>query len=145
MLTKSLKNKLGLHSRPTRTPPNEGQKGARFPAPPGTFEPPERRLWRKIVRHYTLDEPAALALLRSTLEAHARMRRCGESITKVGELVVTRRKVGRTKGDKGDEKSAPAPETVIIKAHPLISAERDSRAAWLSGLRALGILEIPEE
>lgn len=126
MLSKSLKKKL----QGTRAVRPEPQKQGRFPAPPATFAPEERRLWRRIVRHYVLDEPAALALLRTTLEAHARQRRCGESITRVGELV--REGVDKTGKPKR------------IKAHPLISAERDSRAAFLAGLRALGILEIPE-
>lgn len=127
MMSKALKKKLGKSSVPPRATRQEPQKGGRFPAPPGTFAAEERRIWRKIVRHYVLEEPAALALLRSTLEAHARMRRCGESISRVGELI------REGKGDKAR-----------VKAHPLISAERDSRAAWLAGLRALGILDIPE-
>ncbi|MFZ0549803.1 MAG: hypothetical protein WAM21_03240 [Steroidobacteraceae bacterium] len=123
-MSKSLRKKLGAPPRPLRATRQEAPNEVRFPAAPTTFAAEERQLWRKLVRHYVLDEPAALALLASTLEAHARQRRCRESIDRVGELVKT------AKGD--------------IRAHPLLSHERDARAAWLSGLRALAILEVPE-
>ncbi len=119
MMSKSLKKKLGVGSTPRQTP----RKTARFPAPPPHFADEERQLWRKLVRDFAFTDAASLAVLRSGLEAHHRMRRCRENIDRIGEL---------TKEGKR------------VRAHPLLSHERDARAAWLAAMRALGVLE-PQE
>jgi hypothetical protein len=78
---------------------------------------PERRLWTAIVSENVLDGEAALSILRTTLEAHQRARTCRETIDREGA----------TYRDRFEQ----------VKVHPLIAAERDSRAAFLAGMRSL--------
>lgn len=87
--------------------------------PPDHLEPPEVRLWSDLTAAHRFDDAASLALLRTTLEAHQRARRCREVIDRDGETVT----------DRFNQ----------IKLHPLIPAERDARAAFLAGMRALNL------
>ncbi len=86
---------------------------------PKHLEAPERKLWAELLDTYALDDAAALALLRTTLEAHQRARRCREEVDRDGESV----------RDRFQQ----------IKPHPLLSAERDARAAFLAGMRVLNL------
>lgn len=61
----------------------------------------------------------AAAVLLTALEAHGRARQCRETIDREG-LTVTGR----------DNQ---------VKPHPLLAAERDARAQWLAGVKALGL------
>jgi hypothetical protein len=88
------------------------------PAPPH-LEAEERDLWTDITREYRFDDPASLALLRSALEAHMRVRRCRVQIDTQGETVTDR--FGQ------------------VRSHPLLAAERDARAAFLAAMRALNL------
>jgi len=93
------------------------------PPPPDHLEPPEALLWASLTEEYEFgNDPAALAILRTALEAHMRARRCRASVDKVGELV-------------RDRFRQPKP-------HPLLAAERDARAAFLAAMRLLN-LDIP--
>jgi hypothetical protein len=76
-------------------------------------------MWRDLTAAHRFDDPASLALLRTTLEAHQRARRCRETIDREGEAVK----------DRFDQ----------IKPHPLLAAERDARSAFLMGMRALNL------
>jgi phage terminase small subunit len=87
--------------------------------PPAHLEPIEQKLWRDLAGAGKLRTPGDLALLRTSLESHQRARRCREAIEAAGEFVLDR--FGQT------------------KPHPLLAAERDSRAAFLRGLIALNI------
>jgi len=76
-------------------------------------------MWRDITTEFSFDDPASLALLRSALEAHQRARRCRLVIDVEGEGV----------RDRFQQ----------LRAHPLLAAERDARAAFLSAMRALNL------
>jgi hypothetical protein len=76
-------------------------------------------LWVAITRENQFDGEASLALLRSALEAHQRMRTCRETIDKEGATYL----------DRFDQP----------KVHPLLATERDARSAFLAGLRALNL------
>ncbi len=56
---------------------------------------------------------------RVALEAHQRARECREQIDRDGLTI---------EGRDGQ-----------VKVHPLVAAERDARAAWLSAIKALGL------
>jgi phage terminase small subunit len=88
-------------------------------AAPDHLEAPEAALWGELLETFALDDAAALALLRTALEAHQRARRCRETVDTDGEAV--RDRFGQ------------------IKPHPLLAAERDARAAFLAGMRALNL------
>src|SRR5690348_6157715 len=91
--------------------------GRDLPRAPRHLEPSERRLWSQIVAAFDFGDPASQAVLRTALEAHMRARRCREAIDRDGESV----------RDRFDQ----------LKPHPLLSAERDARAAFLQVMRAL--------
>jgi P27 family predicted phage terminase small subunit len=93
--------------------------GSRAPSAPSHLEKPEKTMWRELMAAHQFDDPASLALLRTTLEAHQRARRCREAIDREGETVK----------DRFDQ----------IKPHPLLAAERDARSAFLVGMRALNL------
>ena len=72
-----------------------------------------------ILRENLLDNEAALSILRTTLEAHQRARTCRETVDREGAIY-------------RDRFNQPKP-------HPLIAAERDARAAFVAGMRALNL------
>jgi hypothetical protein len=76
-------------------------------------------MWREILAEFTFDDVASLALLRSALEAHQRARRCRLIIDEDGETTCDRFKQ--------------------LRAHPLLAAERDARAAFLAAMRTLNL------
>ena len=87
--------------------------------PPKHLKEPERTLWTDLNAQFAFSDAASLAILASALEAHARSRRCREAIDTAGESV--RDRFGQ------------------VKPHPLLSAERDARAAFLAAMRALNL------
>ena len=87
--------------------------------PPDHLGEPERQIWAGVFRDFDISTDAGIAVLTTSLEAHQRARECREAILKDG-MVVT--------GRDGQ-----------AKVHPLLSVERDARAAWLAGLRTLGL------
>jgi phage terminase small subunit len=89
------------------------------PKAPKHLPRPEAALWRSIVDRFAFGDGASLALLTVTLEAHARARRCREAVDRDGEAVADRFKQ--------------------LRAHPLLAAERDARAAFLAGMRVLDL------
>ena len=92
---------------------------AKTPPIPVHLQDPEKALWRDLTASHAFDDPASLALLRTALESHQRARRCREAIDRDGESV--RDRWGQVKG------------------HPLLSAERDARASFLSAMRLLNL------
>ncbi len=88
-------------------------------AVPKHLEPPERELWRGLLATFRLEDVASLSLLTTALEAHQRARRCREQVDRDGEAV--RDRFGQ------------------VKPHPLLTAERDARAAYLAAMRALNL------
>jgi hypothetical protein len=87
--------------------------------PPPHLEDVEKKLWSDLTDIHCFDDAASVALLRTTLEAHQRARRCREKIDADGETIL----------DRFDQ----------VKPHPLLPAERDARAAFLSGMKALNL------
>lgn len=87
--------------------------------PPEHLKEPERTLWTELNSQFAFTDAASLAILASALEAHARSRRCRETIDADGESV--RDRFGQ------------------VKPHPLLAAERDARAAFLAAMRALNL------
>jgi hypothetical protein len=103
-----------------KTPPLPGSSTRRErkdPAPPKHLQLPERRLWASILRENVIEGEAALSILKSTLEAHQRARLCREQVDREGSTYL-------------DRFEQPKP-------HPLLAAERDARASFVAGMRAL--------
>lgn len=99
--------------------PRVASTASKAPPAPRHLQQVERRLWREITGAFQFDDPASLALLRSALEAHQRARHCRISIDKQGMTIKDR--FGQ------------------LRPHPLLAAERDARAAFLSAMRALNL------
>ncbi len=79
----------------------------------------ERKLWKQILNEYPIDDRPGELVLQTGLEAHARMRQCRELIEAQGMTTVDR--FGQ------------------LRAHPLLSAERDARAQFLMAFRQLDL------
>lgn len=88
-------------------------------AAPKHLDKSESALWHQIVRDYEFDDAASLEVLAAALEARQRARRCRERIDADGEAITDR--------------------FAQIKPHPLLPAERDARAAFLSAMRLLNL------
>ena len=86
-------------------------------APPKHLSREAKRIWNEIASEYGVDDPAGLRILRVSLEAFDRAQAAREQIEKDGMTLT---------GRDGQ-----------IKNHPLLTVERDARAAFLAGLKAL--------
>lgn len=78
-----------------------------------------KRIWQEILSEYSIDDAAGLRILRVSLEAFDRAQAARASIDKEGMTV----------RDKFNQ----------LKPHPLLPIERDSRASFLAGLKALNL------
>ena len=87
--------------------------------PPTALNPEGRRLYRKLAREYGIGDAAGLIILKTACEAFDRMKSCQSAIARDGETV----------RDRWNQ----------LKPHPLLAAERDARAQFLAGLRALNL------
>lgn len=76
-------------------------------------------IFKNLCEEYGIDDEAGLRILKTALESYDRAAACRETIDRDGLTVVD--KAGQT------------------KAHPLLAIERDSRAAFLSGLKHLNL------
>jgi P27 family predicted phage terminase small subunit len=92
-------------------------RSARFAAAPAHLAEPERQLWDKLIRSYTLDDPAAQELLLQACEARGRAREAREQLTKEGLTY---------RDDRNN-----------LKAHPAIQTERSAQSAFLAAMRSL--------
>ena len=86
---------------------------------PGHLSKEAKKIWKGIISEYEMVDVAGLKILRVALEAFDRAQGAREKIDLDGMTVE----------DKWGQ----------IKPHPLLSCERDSRAAFLSGLKALNL------
>jgi P27 family predicted phage terminase small subunit len=77
-----------------------------------------RALWHSIMTDYQITDAGGLALLGQACEACDRVAECRELIAAQGAVV-------RSQG--------------AVRAHPLLAAERDARAAMLRALRYLNL------
>jgi len=78
-----------------------------------------KRIFKALSLEYSIDDCAGLKILRVALESFDRAQAAREAIDKDGMTV----------RDKFKQ----------IKPHPLLPIERDSRSAFLAGLRALNL------
>ena len=78
-----------------------------------------KKLFKAVVSEYAIDDSAGLKILVVALEALDRAQAAREQIDKEGMTVK----------DKYEQ----------IKPHPLLACERDSRAAFLSGIKCLNL------
>jgi P27 family predicted phage terminase small subunit len=92
---------------------------ANLPKPPRHLRKPGKELWTAIQRDFRVEDAAGLALLLAACESRDRAEAAREEIARAGMTFV-------------DSKGHPRP-------HPLLVVERDSRAACVSALRALGL------
>jgi P27 family predicted phage terminase small subunit len=92
--------------------------------PPKHLSPDGRRLFSALQRDYHIADPAGVKILTTLCEASDRTRSCREVIEAEG--VTIRDKWNQT------------------KPHPLLAAERDSRAQILQAFKVLG-LDVPME
>jgi len=78
-----------------------------------------RTIWKEILSEYEIQDSAGLRILRVSLESFDRTQECRKKINEDGLIFY----------DKFNQK----------KSHPLLSIERDSRAAFLTGLKCLNL------
>ena len=87
--------------------------------PPSHLSKDAKKMWKGLIAEYGINDVAGLRILRVALESYDRAQAARETIDREG-LTVT---------DKWKQ----------VKSHPLLPIERDSRAAFLSGLKALNL------
>ena len=87
--------------------------------PPAHLSKESKAIWKNILSEYEISDSGGLSILKSALEAYDRCEQARASIAKTGPIFK-------------DRWGQPRP-------HPLLSTERDSRAAFLSGLKALNL------
>lgn len=80
-----------------------------------------KRIYKNLIENYDFNNGADLQVLQTTLESFDRCQAARKQIEEDGLIVVDR--------------------FGVPKPHPLLPAERDSRAAFLSGLKALKLDE----
>ena len=86
---------------------------------PGHLSDEAKKIWKGLVLEYGINDIAGLKILRVALEAFDRAQAARVKIEEDGMTIK----------DKFDQ----------VKVHPLIPCERDSRAAFLAGLKALNL------
>ena len=97
----------------------------KYVAKPKTTEPAKhlsresKALWRKIVREWSIDDPAGLKVLDVGLEALDRATKARMMIEKDGMIV----------RDRFGQK----------KPHPLLATERDARAQFMQAVKSLNL------
>lgn len=98
-----------------KSPPKPAARG---PAPPGHLSGAAQALWNEIHAGWVLD-PSQISVLAVSLQAFDRAEQARQLIDREGVTVK----------DRWQQ----------TKAHPALNVERDSRAAYLAGLRQLGL------
>jgi len=86
---------------------------------PNHLSKESQKIWAEILTEYSIDDAAGLRILRVALEAYDRAQAARASIDKIGMMFK-------------DRFGCPKP-------HPLLATERDSRAAFLAGMKALNL------
>lgn len=89
------------------------------PKAPKNLSREAKRIWKDLQEEYRINDPGGLLILKTGLEALDRLREAQTVIAKEGPQVQDR--FGQW------------------KAHPLLTVERDSRAAMLAALKALNL------
>ena len=81
-----------------------------------------RQMWREIIAEYDGWGVAELSILCSALEAYDRMKQAQREL---GKTLITKDKYN------------------VVRVHPCVAVERDSRQAYLRALKQLGIGGVP--
>jgi P27 family predicted phage terminase small subunit len=89
------------------------------PKAPSHLSKEAKKIWSEILAEYDISDAAGLRILRVALESFDRAQAARTAIDKDGMTVT----------DKFGQ----------VKPHPLLPIERDSRAAFLAGLKALNL------
>jgi P27 family predicted phage terminase small subunit len=89
------------------------------PRPPSSLSPEAKRLWRRLIEEYAIEDQGGLAVLQVACEALDRLRDAQQAIDTDGTVVMDR---------FGQQ-----------KAHPLLVVERDARSAFLKAIQHLGL------
>ena len=89
------------------------------PKPPKSLSAEAARWWQKLVDEYAIDDEAGRLILQTAMEAYDRTRQTRKALAKDG--LVLKDRFGQP------------------KAHPLVTVERDSRAAMMAALRQLNL------
>jgi P27 family predicted phage terminase small subunit len=89
------------------------------PKAPRSLSREGKKIWKDLQAEYQITDPGGLLILKTGLEALDRLREAQAVIAKEGPQVQDR--FGQW------------------KAHPLLTVERDSRAAMLAALKALNL------
>jgi P27 family predicted phage terminase small subunit len=87
--------------------------------PPSHLSAEARKIWDELLSEYVIEDTAGLKILRVACEAFDRCQSARRLIDADGMTVID--KAGQT------------------KSHPLLPIERDSRAAFLAGLKSLNL------
>jgi phage terminase small subunit len=109
--------------KPTSTKPNLAVISTPAPVdpqPPGHLGKVARELWRAIVTNYAFEDPASSAVLVEACSALDRAERCRQQISEDGEVIRNNR-------------------TGILRQHPLLQPELQSRALACRLLQRLGL------
>lgn len=96
-----------------------GSKMTTITRAPGHLSKEAKKIFKDLSAEYGIDDVAGLRILRVALEAFDRAQAARATIDRDGMTTV----------DKFGQ----------LKPHPLLASERDSRAAFLSGLKALNL------
>jgi P27 family predicted phage terminase small subunit len=91
--------------------------------PPKSLSREAKKIWKDLQVEYGIEDPGGLLILKTGLEALDRLREAQTVIAKEGSQVQDR--FGQW------------------KAHPLLTVERDARAAMLAALKALNLDLLP--
>lgn len=89
------------------------------PSAPKQLSTEAKRWWKRLMDEYDITDQAGLLLLQTALESFDRMRSAQAAIATEGQTQIDR--FGQA------------------KAHPLLSVERDARAAMIAALKALNL------
>jgi phage terminase small subunit len=87
--------------------------------PPVHLTKEAKIIWRDILKEYEIDDAAGLRILRVALESFDRAQSARKEIDRLGMTIK----------DKAGQ----------VKMNPLLPVERDNRAAFLAGLKALNL------
>ena len=96
------------------------KNSAKKPAnPPKSLSTEAKTWWKKLVKDYEIDDSAGLLLLQTALESFDRMHGAQQAIASDGATI----------RDWFEQ----------VRAHPMITVERDARAAMLTALKSLNL------